>query len=124
MLLKLDMQDFVEPKTVKDEICDALQKVSYERHNFIKMVNEETVKIGKHYQTSLPCRNKEVHYPNNGRLAESRLCGTKRMQFAMHYKGSREELKGYARESTKSPNDGQIWYLPEHCIYHTSKPNK
>ena len=33
-------------------------------------------------------------------------------------------LKGYARESTKSPNDGQVWYLPHHGIYHPSKPNK
>ena len=27
MLMKLCMQDFVEPKTTQDEICDALQKV-------------------------------------------------------------------------------------------------
>ena len=33
-------------------------------------------------------------------------------------------LKGYARESTKSHNDGQVWYLPHHGIYHPSKPNK
>ena len=33
-------------------------------------------------------------------------------------------LKGYARESTKSPIDGQVWYLPHHGIYRPSKPNK
>ena len=49
MLMKLYMQDFVEPKTTKDEICDALQEVSYEGKKFIKMTNEETVKIGRHY---------------------------------------------------------------------------
>ena len=42
MLMKLYMQDFVEPKTTKNEICDALQEVSYEGKKFIKMMNEET----------------------------------------------------------------------------------
>ena len=38
------MQDFVEPKTTKDEIFDALQEVSYEDKKFIKMMIEETRK--------------------------------------------------------------------------------
>ena len=94
-------------------------------------MNQETVKIGRHYHTPLPFRSREVHFPNNRRLAESRLIGIKRRiqrdkQFAMHYKGFTEKLllKGYARESTKSPNDGQVWYLPHHGIYNPSKPNK
>ena len=131
ILMKLCMQDFVEPKTTKNEICDALREVSYEDKKFIKIMDEETVKIGRHYQTPLPFRSKEVHFPNNRILAESRLVGIKRRmlrdkQFAMHYKGFMEELllKGYARESTKSPNDGQVWHLPHHGIYHPSKPNK
>ena len=47
-------------------------------------------------------------------------------QFAIHYKGFLVELllKRYARESTKSPNDGQVCYLPHHGIYHPRKPNK
>ena len=131
MLMKLYMQDFVEPKTTKDEICDAHQEVSYEDKKFIKMMNDETVKIGRYYQTPLLFRSKEVHFPNNRRLAESRLARIKRRilrdkQFAMHYKGFMEEilLKGCARESTKSPIDDQVWYLPNHGIYHPSKPNK
>ena len=131
MLMELYMQDFVEPKTAKDEICDALQKVLYDDKKPIKMMNEETVKIGRHYQKPLPLRSKEVHFPNNRRLAESRLFGIKRemlrdKQFAMHCKGFIEEilLKGYARESAKSPNHGQVCYLSRHDIYHPSKPNK
>ena len=42
MPMKFYMQDFVEPKTTKDEICDALQEVSHEDKKFIKMMNEET----------------------------------------------------------------------------------
>ena len=128
MLMKLYKQGFVEPKTTKDEIYDALQEVSNEDKKFKKMMNQEAVKIGRHYQTPLPFRSKEVHFPNNRRLAESRLVGIKRRilrdkQFTMHYKGFMEELllKGYARES---PNDGQVWYLPHDVIYHPSKPNK
>ena len=47
-------------------------------------------------------------------------------QFSMNYKGFMEELllKGCARESTKSPNYGQVWYLLHHGICHPSKPNK
>ena len=56
MLMKVYMQDFVEPKTTKDEICDAPQEVSNEDKKFIMMMNEETVKIGRHYQTPLPLR--------------------------------------------------------------------
>ena len=76
--MKLYMQDLLELKTTKDEICDALQEVSYEDKKFIKMVNEETVKIGRHYQTSLPFRSKEVQFSNNRRLTESRLIDIKR----------------------------------------------
>ena len=54
-----------------------------------------------------------MHFLNNKRLTEIRLVGIKRRmlrdkQFAMHYKVFMEKLlfKGYARESTKSPNDG------------------
>ena len=131
MLMKLYMQYFVEPKTTKDEICDALLEVSYEDKKFIKMMNEETVKIGRHYQTPLPFRNKKVHFPNNRRLDESRLVSIKRgmlreKQFAMYYKGFMDKLliKGNARESTRSPNDGQVWYLPHYGIYHPINLNK
>ena len=47
MLMKLYMQDFVEPKTTQDEVCDAVQEVSNKDKKFIKMMNEETVKIGR-----------------------------------------------------------------------------
>ena len=131
MLMKFYMKDFVEPKTTKDEICHTPQEVSYEDKKFIKMTNEETVKIGRHYQTPLPFRSREVHFPNNRSFTESRLVGTKgRMlrdkQLTMYYKGFMEELllTGYARESTKLPNDGQVWYLPHHGTYHPSKPNQ
>ena len=73
MLMKLYKQGFVEPKTTKDEIYDALQEVSNEDKKFKKMMNQEAVKIGRHYQTPLPFRSKEVHFPNNRRLAESLL---------------------------------------------------
>ena len=33
MIMKHCMQDFVEPKTIKDETCDILQQVSYETRN-------------------------------------------------------------------------------------------
>ena len=108
MLMKLYIQDLWDQNLRKDEICDAIQKVSYKGKKFTKMMNEETVNIGSHYQTPLPFKSKEVHFLGNRRLAESRLVGMKRRmlrvkKYAMHYKGIMEELrlKGYARESTK-----------------------
>ena len=71
MLMKLYMEDFVEPKTTKDEICDVLQEVSYEDKKIIKIMDEETVRIRRHCQTPLPFRSNEVHFPSNRRLAES-----------------------------------------------------
>ena len=50
-------------------------KVSHEDRKFINMMNEETVKIGRHYQTPLPFRSKELHFPNNRIMAKSRLVG-------------------------------------------------
>ena len=56
--MKLCMQDFVEPKATKGENCDTLQEVSYEDKKFIKMMRK--LKLGRYYQTTLPCRSKEV----------------------------------------------------------------
>ena len=50
-------------------------EVSHEHKKLINMMNEETVKIGRHYQTPLPFRSKELHFPNNRIMAESRLVG-------------------------------------------------
>ena len=95
------------------------------------MKNEETAKIGRQYQTTLSFRFKEVLFPNNRRLVESRLVGIiSRMirdkQFPMHCKGFLEELflEGYTRQSSKLSNDGKVWYLPHLGIYHLGKPNK
>ena len=83
MLMKLCMQDFVEPKTTKDEICDALQEVSYEDKKFIKMMNEET-EIRKILSDNTAMQKQGG--PNNRRLAESGLVGTKRRMLRdMHY---------------------------------------
>ena len=63
MLMKLNKQDFVERKTAKDEICDAVQEVSYEDKKFIKMMNEKTENrkalpdISFHYQTRHCCHS-------------------------------------------------------------------
>ena len=95
------------------------------------MMNEKTVKIGRHYQRPLRFRSNKMHFPNNRRLAESQLVSIKRRMlrdkpFAMRYKGFMEELllKEYGSKSKKSHNDGQVWYLPHHVIYHPHKPNK
>ena len=48
MLIKLYIQDLWDQNLRKDEICDAIQKVSYKDKKFTKMMNEKTVNIGSH----------------------------------------------------------------------------
>ena len=81
--MKLCMQDFVEPKATKGENCDTLQEVSYEDKIFIKMMNEET-EIRKILSDNTAMQKQGG--PNNRRLAESGLVGTKRRMLRdMHY---------------------------------------
>ena len=32
--------------------------------------------------------------------------------------------KGYARVPDRTPDDGKLFYLPHHGVYHSTKPNK
>ena len=32
--------------------------------------------------------------------------------------------KGYAEKSTKEAPEGRTWYIPQHGVYHPSKPGK
>ena len=32
--------------------------------------------------------------------------------------------KGYAKESKSTQQDGRVWYLPHHGVYHPQKPDK
>ena len=124
--------DFIEPRTkFKDLMTNRLDEISYEDKKFLKIMEDQVVKVGKHHETPLPLRNPEMTLPNNRVMAEKRAHYLKRKfqkdeLYFSHYKDFMNEIieKGYARVSDRTPGDGKLWYLPHHGVYHPAKPNK
>ena len=87
-----------------------------------------------HYELPLPLKNDEVKLPNNRILAEGRLkkLKTKLEKDSQHktkYKMFIDDMttKCYAEIVPAQDlirNDGKVWYIPHHGVYHPRKPNK
>ena len=93
-------------------------------------MNEQTIKVGNHYQTPLSLRNPAM-LPNNWKMVEMRAQYLKRRfernpKYFQHYKSFMNEIisKGYAKQSDDASQNGRVWYLPHHGVYHPLKPEK
>ncbi|KAK3726566.1 hypothetical protein QZH41_001952, partial [Actinostola sp. cb2023] len=120
--------DFSEVSTKKETL-------SYEEKRFLqKMENGIVQRSDGHYQMPLPFREEIPNLPNNKALASHRL---KKLQQRMAhddkyysmYKAAMDEVieKGYAEkipESKKVTEDGKVWYIPHHGVFHPKKPEK
>lgn len=96
---------------------------------------EETIchKDG-HYQMGIPFKIRPPALPNNLSVAEFRLQSLRRrllrdQELYSKYSGGMQDLidKGYAEKvpvSDLSRNDGKVWYLPHHPVFHPKKPDK
>ena len=132
MFEKIYQLDFNESSSkVHDAMTQKLEDISYENKKFLKLMDDQTVKVGNHYQTPLPLRNPVMKMPNNRKMAEKRAQYLKKRfqkdsKYFCHYKEFMEEIlsKGYAKISKDTPTDGRVWYLPHHRVYHPAKPNK
>ena len=89
------------------------------------------MKVGNHYQTPLPLKNLDVKLPNNRKVAERRQLYLKKQlmkddRFHPQYTEFMQEILGkvYAKESKSTQQDGRVWYLPHHGVYHPRKPDK
>ena len=50
--------DFVEPKMLLNNVMtDKLEEISYEDKTFLRIMAEQTIKVGNHYQAPLPLQN-------------------------------------------------------------------
>ena len=94
-------------------------------------MNEQTIKVGNHYQTPLPLRNPALMLPTNRRMVEKRAQYLKRLferdpNYFQHYKSFMNKIisKGYAKQSDDASQNGRVWYLPHHGVYHPLKPEK
>ena len=124
MMQRMYQLDFIEPRTkFKDLMTNRLDEISYEDKKFLKIMEDQVVKVGNHYETPLPLRHHEMTLPNNRVIAEERAHYLKRKfqkyeLYFSHYKDFMNEIieKRYARVSDRTPADGRLWYLPHHII--------
>ena len=122
--------DFVEPKMLSNNVMtDKLEEICYEDKRFLRIMNEQTIKVDNHYQRPLPLRNPAMMLPSNRRIVEKRAQHLKRRferdpKYFRHYKSFMNEIisKGYAKQSDDTSQNGRVWYLPHHGVYHPLKP--
>ena len=134
MLQRMYNQEFNESKAafMKGIRKTNTDEISFEDREFLKMMNENSREVGKHYKVPLTLKNPATtKLPGNRYLAEKRLLSLKKrflkhLDFYSDYKGFVEELidKGYASKSNKEAPEGRTWYIPYHGLYHPSKPGK
>ena len=134
MLQRMYNQEFNESKLAFMEGIGKtdIEEISFEDREFLKMMNENFRKVGKHYELPLPLKNPATTIlANNRYLAEKRLLSLKKTflkdpDFFSDYKGFVEELidKGYVTKSKKEAPEGRKRYIPHHGVYHLSKPGK
>lgn len=105
--------------------------MSQEDLQFMDSVSQSTKLVKGHYCIGLPLKNKELKMPNNRVVAEQRPLNLKKKLLKNH--SFREEYtafmsdmigKGFAvkvPDEELSCNDGKVWYIPHHGVYHPKK---
>ena len=110
------------------------QTLSMDDRRFMAKVKEGiTHRSDGHYELPLPLRNESLTLPNNERLAVHRLQQLKLRfrrdeKYKEDYSAFMNDMikKGYAEKIPKDEvrQDGKIWYLPHHGVFHPQKPDK
>ena len=123
--------DIVEPKILFSNVMIDKLKEICEDKRFLRIMNEQTIKVGNHYQAPPPLRNPAVIMPNNQRMVEKRAQYLKIRferdpKYFQHYKSFMDEniSKGYAKQSDDRSQNGRVWYLPHHGVYYPLKLEK
>ena len=124
LLIQQYNQDFTEHDYEKKEM-------SAEDKQFMKIISDSARLKDEHYYLKLPFQNLDVVLPNNRQIAEQRvhqlLKKFKRNEnFHQEYTAFLNDVidKGYAEPVPKDAlmrNDGRVWYLPHHGVYHPRK---
>ncbi|CAI5649405.1 unnamed protein product [Oreochromis niloticus] len=107
------------------------QEMSREDLQFLEIATESATIVDGHYSIALPLRNKRIKMPNNRKVAEQRALHLKRKlerntPFHTEYSAFMSNIitKGYAvkvPEKDLGRDDGKVWYLPHHGVYHPKK---
>ena len=111
-------------------ISDKLEEISYEDKRFLRII-EQPIKVGNHYQTPLPLQNPVMMLPNNWRMVEKRAqylkrCFERDSKYFQHYKSFINKIisKWYGKQLDETLQNGRVWYLPHHGVYHQLKSEK
>ena len=111
------------------------QPISQDNRRFmLKMEQGIPQREDGHYEMPLPFREEAPKLPNNKPLALHRLTKLKTRlerdeQYSRDYVSFMNDLisKGYAEripEQESSKDNGRVWYIPHHGVYHPKKPTK
>ena len=66
MMQRMYQLNFIKPRTkFKDPMTNRLDEISYEDKKFLKIMEDQVVKVGNRYETLLPLGNPEMTLPNN-----------------------------------------------------------
>ena len=119
-----------------NEVKDATgQSLSLDDRRFMAKVTEGIHHHpDSHYELPLPLRDESLALPNNKKLEFHRLQHLK-LRFSRDEKYKKEYTafmndmikKGYAEKISsleETRQDGRIWYLPHHGVYHPQKRDK
>ena len=115
-------------------IINEKKEPSQEDRLFLNKVHSSRKVVDGHYEYCLPFRHGDIHLPDNKQQAVHRLKSLHRKMlnhstFHQQYTAFMDQLlvKGYAEkvpEEELMRNDGRVWYLPHHGVFHPRKPGK
>ncbi|CAG2252827.1 unnamed protein product [Mytilus edulis] len=107
---------------------------SIDDKTFMQQVESSIHLENQHYCIALPFRDQHVVFPNNSVQGIKRLNGlrhkfAKNDNFKQQYCDFMSKIieKGYAEPVPTEDvdrNDGKVWYLPHHGVYHAKKQDK
>lgn len=105
--------------------------MSREDLQFMESVTQSAKMVEGHYCIGLPLKNNKVCMPNNCSLAEQRALSIRRKllknpSFHEDYMRFMADIirKGYAVKVPREDlarDDGKVWYIQHHGVYHPKK---
>lgn len=114
-----------------EKTSEEKRELSVEDKRFLEIANSSVLHIDGHYTLNLPFRKEDVQMPNNRLIAMQRLQSLKRKlkrneSFHKEYADFLNDViaQGYAEvvpQEELDGDEGRIWYLPHHGVYHPKK---
>ena len=132
MLKKIYEREFTEQQAkFSSTISEPLGEISHDDQQFLKLMDQQTIKVDGHCVVPLPLKSKDVNLPNNVVLALKKLnCLHRRFlkdnHFHEMYKTFIADMiaKEYAGKADNNCKSGKTWYIPHHGVVHPAKPGK